>query len=381
MGRLIPSWFWRDAAAPFAVSRAALLGVAWFARHFHPYHLAPAEEAARGWALVPVRMLDVWARYDSNWYLAIATGGYAPGPLVSQNRLAFYPLYPSLLGGVHALLPRAWQGPTALVVLGVAISNAFALAAVAMLGRYALARSGDEALARRAVWYLLAFPTAFFLSCVYTESLFLFLAVGSFHLAHRRRWGAAGALAALAALTRPTGALLLPPLAWLAWRQGRGSRLPRGALALALVPLAFGGWAVACWRLTGDPLAFLHVQAYWGRSAVAPWTAFARAIAGGSVVPRLDAALTVLTLALGAAMLWRRDDRPEGLFTVLCVAAFAFGGTLASASRYVLVAFPVYPLVARAAARSETLDRAWLVGGAAFQALLLAAWARFYWVG
>jgi hypothetical protein len=366
---------------PFALSRTALLLVAWFARYFHPWHLAPPDAAARGWLFHPARLLDVWARWDSGWYLAIAQDGYLHGPLAGQNRIAFYPAYPALLGGLHRLLPAAWRGTGALLAIGVVLSNAFTVAAVALLYRHAR-ELGEEAFARRAVAYLLAFPTAFFLACVYTEALFLFLAVAAFHLARRERWLAAGAAGALAALTRPTGVLLFPALGFMALEASRRDRrrLLRGPPWLLLVPAAFAGYALYCWRLTGDPLAVLRVQGAWGKSSSSIWATFFHPRLNNVYVTPIDGALAALAAALGVAMLWRLPSRGYGVFTLLCVASFSFSGMLSSAGRYVLVAFPVFLVLARAG-RSEAFDRAYLVLGATLQALLMAGWARMYWVG
>ncbi len=121
--------------------------------------------------------------------------------------------------------------------------------------------------------YVLAFPTAFFLSCAYTEALFLFLAVAAFHLGSRRRWAGAGAVAAAAALTRPTGVLLFPALLCMASEQGRrdGAGLLRGSPWLLLGPAAFGAYAIYCWHMTGDPAAIVRVQTAWGKAYSAPW--------------------------------------------------------------------------------------------------------------
>lgn len=374
-------WFWRDVLCPFALSRAALLLVGWFSRYFHAWHRASPEAAARGWQIHPQRVLDMWARWDSGWYLTIARDGYAAGPLVGQSPLAFYPAYPALVGGLGRLLPDAWRGPGALLAVAVLASNVFAVAALALLYRHAR-DLGDEAAARRAVTYLLAFPTGFFLSCAYTESLFLFLAVAAFHAASRSRWPLAGAAAALAALTRPTGVLLFPALALMALEAPRREprRLARGAPWLLLCPAAFAAYGVYCWRMTGDATAILGVQTAWGKSLVPPWSTFFHPRLNDVYVTPVDGALAGLAVLLGVLMLWKLPSRSYAVFTLLCVASFAFSGMLTSAGRYVLVAFPMFLLLARAG-RSGAFDRAYLTLGATMQALLMAGWVRMYWVG
>ena len=376
-----PRWFWRDVVFPFALSRAALLLVAWFSRYFHAWHLAPQHAAARGWLFHPSRMLDNWARWDSGWYLAIAREGYLAGPLAGENRIAFYPAYPALIGGLHRLLPAGWRGTGSLLAIGILLSNAFAVAALALLYRHARDLQ-DEAMARRAVTYLLAFPTAFFLSCIYTESLFLFLAVAAFHFAGRGRWPVAGTMAAVAALTRPTGVLLFPALAWMALEEARtgARRLLRSVPWLFLAPALLGAYALYCWHLTGDVLAVLHVQAGWGKSMSSPWATLFHPRLNNVFVTPVDGALTALAAVLGIAMLGKLPSRSYGTFTLLSVASFCFSGMLTSAGRYVLVAFPMFLLLARAG-RNEAFDRAYLLLAGTLQALLMAGWVRMYWVG
>jgi len=323
----------------------------------------------------------MWARWDSGWYLAIAQYGYAPGPLTGESRIAFYPAYPTIVGALERLLPHAWQGTGALLSIGITLSNVSAIVALTFLYRHARDLE-DEASAARAVQYVLVFPTAFFLSCFYTESLFLMLAISAFHSARRGRWWLGGLLGGLAALTRSTGVLLFPALAWMAIESARagGRHTMRHAAWLLLIPGALAGYALYCWKLTGDPLSVLHVQAYWLRSLSAPWTTLFHPRLNNVYVTPLDGALTLLALVLGVSMFWKLPSRSYGLYTLLCVGSFIFTGTLNSAGRYVLCAFPIFFLLARAG-RNQAFDRAYLVVGVVMQTLLMAGWTRMYWVG
>ena len=65
----------------------------------------------------------------------------------------------------------------------------------------------DRSVARRAIFYVSIFPTAFFFSAVYTESLFFMLTVASFYYMRVHRWWLAGAIGFFAALTRVEGVL------------------------------------------------------------------------------------------------------------------------------------------------------------------------------
>src|SRR5690606_32635672 len=138
------------------------------------------------------------------------------------------PAYPVLMRGVARAITRPlmpWASALQqYAVAGLAISIVATLPAVWAM--YALARDvlGSEADALRVTAYLLVFPTAFFMLQVYTEALYLALAIPALLMAARRRWLAAGVLAALATITRATGFLLVGAIGvyWYTdWRAGR----------------------------------------------------------------------------------------------------------------------------------------------------------------
>src|SRR3954463_265936 len=195
---------------------------------------------------------DVWARWDSVWFLRIAEHGYGSAKGAAA---AFYPLYPATV----ALLGRVLLGHY--VLAGILVSLAASFVSFLLLHRVAEERLGADG-ARRAGLYLAVFPFALFLQAVYSESLYLLLTLAAFMLAERRHFLAAGAVTGLALLTRPTAAALLPALALLAWRER--DRL-RALGSLAVAPLLFAAYPLYLWQAEGDPWQFLHAQRIWSR--------------------------------------------------------------------------------------------------------------------
>jgi hypothetical protein len=368
---------------PFLVVRAALLAVAWFGTQLAPswtYH--DPVGATRGWSRVPWLALDVWGRYDTLWYLDVAARGYAPPADLAhvQSNLAFFPLYPGLVRALHALVPAALQGDAARFVVAVALSNVLALLGLAAV--HALVREawGDARLARRTVLYLLLFPAGFFLSCAYSESLFLALAAGALLLAHRRRWWWAAACALLLGLSRPSGVLMAPALALLHLEQ-RGWRLRwegAGAAAVAAAPAGLVLHAAHLATLTGAPLVAFQAQAAWGRALSWPWETLLHPAAWHPMMGPIEWGATALFLALGALLVLERRWA-LGAYALLSVAPILLSGTLMSATRLLLPAFPAFAALARLGER-EAVDRAVTVTFALLQASLFLAWSRFYWV-
>jgi hypothetical protein len=380
----LPSWrhLIVDVLVPFALSRA-LLGFAAWIFAIQPRGLTwIADFAKRGWGFTPVLWIDVWARWDAAWYLDITRNGYVPGAYAAHqySNIAFFPLFPQTVRLLYRALPVSWQSDQSALVLGITVANLCALGALSLLYRHVRERFADRAMAARAVVFLLAFPTAFFLSCFYTESMFLLLALATYHMAWKGRWTVASVLGALLAATRPTGVLILLPLLWMKLVAADFKIANLGARVwwLALVPTGFLAYALYLWRLTGDVSAVFTAQAAWNRHFASPLALFDDPNPPYGDFVHLDRALTLAFVALAAWLVSRRTWRADGLVICAFLAAFAFSGKPLSASRFVLVAFPAY--VWLASLRSEAARLAYLSAAAALQTVLWLCWALMRWV-
>jgi Gpi18-like mannosyltransferase len=204
-----------------------------------------------------------FAKWDGQWYLAIARFGYGPEPVEGvQTRWPFFPGFPAVIRAIRELgLPDRGT----VVVLNQLIFL------VALAGVWRIARRYTSAgPARLAVWSLALFPGAFIFSMVYPSAIWLALSVWAFILVDERRDIAAAVLVTGAALIRPNGIVLAVALV-LALRSWRRVLL---VCAPSLVAVAL--WCVACYRWTGDALVFLSSKEGWPEVTVkafvlAPW--------------------------------------------------------------------------------------------------------------
>ncbi len=105
---------------------------------------------------------DQWRHWDSNFYIQIATQSYT-----NRQEMAFFPLYPLLIRGLMVVT----RNP---IIAGMLISNVAELVMFVVLYRLVEEDFGKER-AYNTVLYFSIFPSAFFFSGVYTESLFLCL--------------------------------------------------------------------------------------------------------------------------------------------------------------------------------------------------------------
>ena len=341
-------------------------------------------------------VVDVWARWDSAWFVRIAEDGYA-----DDQRAAFFPLYPLVTG----LVGRALGGHY--VLAGFLLSLAATLAAFTLLYRLAEERLGPDG-ARRALVYLAVFPATLFLGAVYSEGLFLLLAVAAFFLAERRRFAAAAAVAGLAMLTRGAGLALLPALGVLAWR---APDRPRALASLALAPLVYAAHPLILWWRLGEPFAFLDAQDVWQRRLtwLGPlqgiWDGTRAAVAGlrdvvdgagGRVYWQIEDAeplhaaavnlqgfAFLLLYAALTVLVWGRFGAPYGLFAALSVAVplsiSSERWPLLSLPRFGVVVFPFFLALATLGARSRTHTLI-VSASAVLLGITLVQWVTFQWV-
>jgi hypothetical protein len=368
-----------DTLAIFLWSRAAIwLGAAFAFAAFEPNR---HPQAARwdsplihdlGWPL------DLWARWDSVFFVRIAAHGYDAGSA------AFFPLYPAAV----AVLGRIFGGHY--VLAGTLLSLACCLGSFLLLHRLAEERLGVDG-ARRAVLYLAVFPTALFLQAVYSESLFLLCCLGAFVLAERGRWPAAGAVAALALLTRPNALALLPALALLGWRSPLRTRALAslgGALLLA------AAYPLYLWFRLDDPWAFARAQELWHRhlSPYGPlggiWDALSRWTPPGAdprhaVAINAQALAFLVFFAVLSAVAWRRFGAPYGLFSALSLALPLSEPSsrwpLLSLPRFGLVVFPFFLVLAWLGGRPR-VHTAILAVSSILLGVAATQWALWQWV-
>jgi hypothetical protein len=379
-------WLWRVVLVPLLLSRFALLAVALVSVHLPQNPAFPSSAALmRGWATTPVRLLDVWARWDSGWYMGIARDGYElRGRLAgTQSNVAFFPLYPFAVKGLTALLPAEARTDAARLAIGVALSNLLLALGLALVYRLVLATQGGERTARRTVLYMLLFPASFFFGCFLTEGAFLGLSALAMWAAHRRAWWAAGVAGALLALTRPNGVLIAVPLAvaYLAARDWKPRAVRADALWLLLVPAGLLGYMAALLPLTGDALAPLTAQKAWGKILSTPWETLFEPRYPFPATTEVERWLVLALLAVAVSAFWLLRDRSHAVYGLLFLAPPLFTGVLNSQTRY---AAPVFPLFMALAAMTEGRPRTDWAIRAVFAAGLLAAfaaWCQLWWVG
>ena len=173
---------------------------------------------------------DLWLRSDGVQYVRIAQYGYYPDRMGTEGWFPGYPLCIRLAAPVFGYEASA-----------VIISHLCFLLGLSVLWRL-LALDVSPERVQRCLLVLAVFPTSFFFSSSYSESLFLLLVASAFLAARRNRWRLACVIAALACGVRPVGIILLPAFLW-EWSQQPNRRFAVLAwFALLPVPIVLFFW-------------------------------------------------------------------------------------------------------------------------------------------
>jgi len=376
--------------------------------------------------LDPFMNNQVWI--DSEFYIGISIGGYgdpcmmhiAPGtqgsgvPCTDAKAggmsmpvsYAFFPFYPILIHLFSIPLSLLGLNPIATATLAGVLVSALGILA-AMLALYDLTHEalGEDG-GMRAVFYLLIFPTSFYFVQVYTEGLFVGLALTCLAMLKRKHLVYAALLALAATLTRPVGVALVIPMAitWLRTHKWRTldqefKRQPRRLIwhtLLACTPLV----VYLVWKFSYYGAAFDYVETnFFGRPPLDIakgfdlWTAvFNKMIAGffhlpysynaEMISPQFSANYFIefSCMAIGfIAILRCLKTDPEVAWFSLATFLIPLVSGPPGIDRYLLAAPALFITLARWG-KNPVFDRAWTLASLLLMGLLAMLFAFNFWV-
>lgn len=330
-------------------------------------------------------------RWDSLIYLDILKNGY------TLDTAKCFPLYPilvkffSLFSG-DAILAGLFVSWTSLV---------FALFYFWKL----LNISDSIETSKRTLLLLLFFPSAIFFSTIYTESLFLALTIAFFYYLKKENWAIAAVLGLFAASARTVGVFLFAVMLFRYWeifhslplfgklgRERLREKLKFLFLSLC-IPLGMALYCLFCYFTLGHPFAFFSAQKTWQyrvfdwpwgvflsffkvifveRAAQTHFDYFFRAVI-------IDASSFLLLLAATVYFFCKKENL-FGVFCGLNLLMFSTMFPMISVNRYVLIAFPIYLFIARAA-KKETVFFSILAFFMVFFVFTAYVFSRGAWAG
>jgi len=297
-----------------------------------------------------------WGNFDGAHFVSIGSRGY------QEFDQAFFPLYPILIHLVSYVTKD-------IVLAGLVVSHVSFLVGACLFYEYAKSVWGKQ----QGMWvflFLIAYPTAYYFSAVYSESLFFMLTVGSLLALKKKKFVISGLCAFLAALTRIQGILLIIPLlfaAYVYWQSVNDShRLLKKYLIVCISPIiGLGVYMAYLYYTTGDALFFLSSQSAFGANRSSTFVSFPQVyyryikifltadISYQYIVAISEFFFATLALSLGIYLSWvsfkqrKIYDFGIGLFSLAHILLPALTGTFSSMPRYSLFALSTYLVLAR----------------------------------
>jgi len=297
-----------------------------------------------GYKINTLSTLNPWAQWDGEAYLTIAEKGYVT--LADGRSLYnFLPLYPFAIRLAGFFVQD-------LALAAVILSNLFSFIAAYYLFRLTEYEFG-KSIARKAVVLLLFFPTAFFFSAVYTESMFLAFATASFYYARKGEWTKACILSWFLPFIRIVGLLFWIVLVVERLSQKKRLGITKGDLVLSIAITGVVVFFAFSYFTTGSVFGYANQQNLWTRSISSPHVALANALElilfrGPILVAYSIWNLSVLTFfVLTLYYAFRHMTKSYGMYMFLMMTLPLLSSTLEGFSRFILICFPSFMILAK----------------------------------
>ena len=326
--------------------------------------------------------LEMWVHWDSEWWLLVAERGYLShdafkefggGRYMPQETVKFFPEYPLAIRAVSVI-----TGNT--VLAGFLVANIAAIVFLFYLYRLGSVLFNPDT-GSRSVWMYVVFPTGFFLSAVYSESMFLACLTAAFYYLEQKRLLPACIAAGLSILCRSQALLALPILIWLAASRFPEIRVRAAVTMLVATLLPLGCYLFYIHLAFGSITWITETVRYWRGDTRYPLFALVRFFSEriaihGQHNSLIDFTFAALHLGVLAAS-FRKIAWPYWVYSAIMI-LFPLSSTLFSFSRLCLANIPFFLYVAN---RSERNFDFVLIPCLMLQAFFMAAFANGYWVG
>lgn len=278
-----------------------------------------------------------WNWWDAPHFLYIAQNGYTNiGD--EANFIVFSPLYP---------LAIKFVDPIFVSILSFSIAG--------VLFYNIVAKIWNKEVAKKALFLLAIFPTSYFFTAPYTESLFWLMAMAAMYFAYKKYWILAGTFVGLSFLTRMPGIIILPVI-WIIIWQTKSLKIKNIILVTLPVIFCVGMYLYLNYSVYTDPLAFQKIlHGHWQKTFAFPWQSVYsswQATRGGI---RDDYALQIgfweaipatISLIL-IPFVWKYLKNPAwGLWYTLSVILITSTSFLLSTPRYLLTIPPLIVFLA-----------------------------------
>ena len=315
-------------------------------------------------------LLNPWAQHDAGAYLDIAKNGYNPDFNEGTGNYSWYPLYPLLI---------KIFGFIGYDLAAFLIANIASFFAVTVLYIFVKEKVNEKA-SYKTVFYLLLFPTAYFFTAMYTESLFLLFSLLCFWYAKKDDWLKAGIFGFLSALTRAQGIILFFPIIYMYMRscEFKLNKINHKIFFVFLIPLGLAVFLLYHQIATGNALIQFQTQHQFGRSFnlffFEPVINAAASAISGATTSKIYFSFSFLVWVVYLALAyyaWKKLGKEFGIYMFLSLLMPLFTSNFFGITRFALVLFPGFIVLGEASEKNRKTRLLLLFLYVIFAAMLL----------
>lgn len=312
----------------------------------------------------------IWSfgNFDGVHYLGIAKNAYS-----AQFTQAFFPVYPIIIRFFSFLTGGN------LLISALLISNIAFLAGLILFYKL-VALYKNEKIATWSCIFLLSFPTSFYFGAVYTEGLFFLLIMGALTLQEQKRPLLAAVVGSVSSGTRLIGSVF--SLTFI-------NKKPKSIFYAGIVILGLLLYMLYLQVKFGNPLYFLTSQSIFGQNretqtiVILPQVFFRYlkillTTHGQLFFNALFELISTLTALILLVLSFKKVKTSWVVFSLISILLPTLTGTLASMPRYIIIAFPIYIVMAEI---KNTYIRVSLIILLSLVSIVtLSAFSQGYWV-
>ena len=312
-------------------------------------------------------------QWDGGHYLSIAKFGY-----LNSSDFAFFPLYPLIIKSLTAVAGNE-------IFWGLLASNLSFFLFLVILNKFLTAKYSKKIAFNVFVTYLF-FPSAFFATVYYSESLFLLLVSLFWYSMKKKQYLLGAVFISLASLTRVIGSFLIISFFYNYFSRAKSSRsfsnkniiYPFLSAAGIVIYMAYLFVSV------GNPFEFHSAQALWGRQVTDPITviisyAWSYLIEPKPLIDYLDYSLSLLFLII---LILGRNKIQSSLwiFSMLTILIPISTGTFTGMPRYLLSSIGAFIIIGKYLEEKPFLKKPVWATSLALQIILYIRFLNGFWV-
>jgi hypothetical protein len=351
-----------------------------------------------------------WGSFDGVHYITIIDRGYESAALIQ----AFFPAFPMIVRFLNLVINNT-------LISGLLVSNLSFLLFLFIWYLFIEKRYSSK-LASLSTLIILLFPSSLFFGAIYNESLFLLSVILSFWFAESKKYFLAVIFIALASATRIVGIFLIPAiLIEIVFEDYNFQNLfssmfnknkkelkklstkfkknlssinkklkPIGIISLGSLGLI--SYMLFLYLKFGDPLYFFHVQSEFGGTRQESLVSYPRVVyryikilltARPFNLIYFSSVKELVVGVFGLATILLSFKKVKFSYFIFALIAFilpTLTGTFSSMSRYILVSFPIFIVLAGWVERSKFFRYTWFIFSGILLILNTMLFIQGHWV-